>query len=285
MVQLVSFNDGLGGMEGYALGEDHAVYQAWRIPPEGRAWSNWHRLGIGSAKQLCVATDQLGRTVLFVLGTDGMVHFSTRMGHALGGGDWNAWASLYGHGLQQIAVGANANGLLDVFALGDDRVVYHISETKLAVRVSAWGGWASLGGRGAKSISLGHGLDGRLELFAIRTDGLLYQAFQDGPSGNWGQWLPIGDFQISQAISGNVKDGRLMVFALERDGSVSFSLEVKPGQFAPWGSVLGSHLRRIALSNNADDRIELFGVGADLVLYNIPQNPNAPTGWGAWGFL
>jgi len=68
------------------------------------------------------------------------------------------------------------------------------------------------------------------------------------------------------------RDGRLEVFSRSTDGSVDHSWQVAPNSgWSVWVSFAGVAPGGLAVSNNADGHLVLFGIASDGVLHRNLQ--------------
>ena len=215
---------------------------------------------------------------------------------------WKGWASLGGQlGGGPPAVGRNVDGRLEVFARGPgvaDVELWHIWQQ--APLGAGWSAWESLGSPPAQFLgtpTVVENADGRLEVFArvgLMSAGVVWHRWQEpAPQTGWSAWgtlgAPPGGVSAHLLGAGRNADGRLEIFAFGEDGHVWHVWQNAPlgTGWSPWASLgtpAGVYLRTLAVGQNADGRLEVFGVGLDNNVWHIWQQ-SAGGGWSDWDGL
>jgi ligand-binding sensor domain-containing protein len=186
-------------------------------------------------------------------------------------------------------VGRNADGYLEVFQVDAQGEVRHRWQKPSN---GDWSGWASLAGTFEPGLALTPDAGGRLTLFAVDKQRhqlwLARQALTN--STDWSAWVNLGGAVESPVAAARNSDGRLEVFALAAGRpQVLHRRETAPGgPWSPWsrleagdGPTLDPGL---AVTRNADGRLELFGVAAnhDSLLHCWQHQPGSSADWSHW---
>ncbi|HEX6686920.1 MAG TPA: GDSL-type esterase/lipase family protein [Candidatus Limnocylindrales bacterium] len=158
--------------------------------------------------------------------------------------------------------------------------------------------------------------DGRAEVFGVDAEGKMWHRWQgcNGqphtgcPTLTWSPWALLGGNFISAPVIIHTKGIRLdpegpfiyplWVFATGANGDVQVARQTLPGStsLTPWESLGGFLVSKPAVALNADNRLEVFGVGGDGAIYNnwlgcrgaasvcnTPQFPFVePLVWSGW---
>ena len=184
-------------------------------------------------------------------------------------GDWSPWSTLGGTFYRGIAVANEADGSLTVFAVDlATQESKHIRQT--SPNSPEWSDWGNLGGDCRAPVSVGRNQDGRLEIFTARADtNSVAHIWQNRPGGSWSDWADLGGAVQPGLAVGRNKEGRLEVFAT---GAVSnnvvhcwqkverFAYLNASTNWSGWGELGGSVVPQVAVANNADGRLAVFGV-------------------------
>jgi hypothetical protein len=145
--------------------------------------------------------------------------------------------------------------------------------------------WTVLGGSNS-FIATAANVDGRREVFAL-AGGTLNGRSQSAPGGSWNPWAPLsgsGNQGPVEAI--RMGDGRLAVFMRAADQSVLHATQTTPGgTWSGFTSLGATTFKGFAVTDNADGRLEVVGVGNDGQLYTNQQTSvgGAFGGWIARG--
>jgi len=300
--------DAQGQLEAFAVGLDGAVWVIWQNG-SNNGWSGWQSLGTppgmsispGSARKPVVAANGQGpltgpgRLELFLTGSDNALWDNSQRSP----GVWSGWASLGGSIVGIPGAGKNADGRIEVFAKGTDSALWHVWQTG-----TGWSGFASLGGQvneGAPVVGLNRGsgpLNNCLQVVVLANPDPFTSHYdylvQNSPGGGWSGWTSFGGWQGDGSSLGQNQDGRLELFAIGQNALSGSNIshiwqnffEAATNSWSGWGSFAnppGGIITPIA-AQNADGRLEIFGVAPDGNIWHIWQVlPNG--GWSDWDTL
>jgi hypothetical protein len=272
-----------GRLELFAVGGDHVVYtMSQTFKNEG--WGAWSLLGPSHVTSVSVGTDQDGRLEFFTLMTDGTVD---HLWQDTPSGSWDrsvyrlgyvtdppvgsiAW-SIQHFGIRQIELGNRADGRIEVFVVGNDYQLYTMTQSSPngGKAHNDWTTWTTPGPYRAdlSQIAVGQNLDGRLQLFALAGDRSVYTIAETAPNGYWSYdipWTSLGGSAIASISVGTGPDGRLWLVAIGSDNRVYDQSEIAPnGPFSQAWKTLGGIVSQIALANEADRSLDVFGLSYD----------------------
>jgi hypothetical protein len=212
------------------------------------------------------------------------------------GAAWGAWDTLgappFGN-LGDLALGENGDGRLELFVregLMSSGTAWHLWQQ--VPPATGWGGWDTLGsppgGLANVVAEVGRNGDGRLEVFALGADGAVWHVWQQ-VAGGWSGWHsldgPGGLFPFALGVR-ETADGRLAVFAVVLGGGL-WRRRQAPASAGGWdawedlGMPSGVPLTNVSAGLNADGRVEVFAVGADLAIWHRREATSGGA-WGAW---
>jgi hypothetical protein len=130
--------------------------------------------------------------------------------------------------------------------------------------------------------------DGHLQIFVRGTDNAIWQ-ISDSDRG-WSEWTSLRGVWAANVTVGRNTDHRLEVFVQATDNSVWHNWQTSPnGDWSGWHS-LGSgwsslgRISKLAVSTNADGRLEVFIGGTDNALWHNRQT-SPGGGWSGWRSL
>lgn len=280
-------------LEVFAIATDGRVYHNRETSPEG-PWGQWSALGNEHITQVTAAQNADGSLSVFGIGTNGDLWTNSESAPEVG---WTGWRDLGAKRIEPgYAVGQELSGRLDVFGVDDRGTVWQNKQTD----ADGWSGWSSLPGTIRPSLGVGRDLDGRLEVFAIGSDGQLKRMSQVEREGKWGAWTPLGRVKVEPGFAvGQYADGRLAVFAVgagakcgsenaavlganQRAHTIWTIAQQRPGKsFGKWSNIGTADIDRIALGNDSQGRIHLFGTNArSEVMCDWQLGPG--NGWTGW---
>jgi hypothetical protein len=184
--------------------------------------------------------------------------------------------------LPATALARNGDGRLDLLSVADARpgvTQQIVPNGTYAERFTPGGG---------RSVAMERNADNKVEAFTTTSEGAIFHSVQTAPgSSTWAPWSQMDGGLITVAVARNA-DGRLELFGANVDGVIWHRAQLAPGTSgsgsAGWTgwAVLDGGLRQVAAEENADGRIELFGVnGAGGVYHRWQTAPNSAT-WSGW---
>jgi hypothetical protein len=175
------------------------------------------------------------------------------------------------------AVGQNTDGRLEVFVVGSDGMLWEKYQT---APNNGWSDWKFFGAPpGVKWITsspvVARNADGRLEVFMIGSDRRLWHIWQTAPGNGWSGWDSLSVPEegahgiVGTPAVGSNADGRLEVFISTGVGAWWHRWQLAPNSgWSGWDNSLlvnSPGHTTLAVSFNADQRLEVFGTGGDLV--------------------
>jgi len=184
-------------------------------------------------------------------------------------GEWSQWFTLGGTFFRGIAVANDVDGALNIFAV--DRATQELRQIRqLGPNSPEWSDWQDLGGSCRAPVSVGRNQDGRLEVFTVRTDtNSVWHIWQNRPGGDWSEWMDLGGSVLPTLFVGRNKEGRLELFGIEASSNKVVhcwqKLEKFPYLYAStnwsgWDGLGSLVSHQVAVANNADGRLAVFGV-------------------------
>ena len=222
-----------------------------------------------------------GRLEVFAAGPDGT------LGHIweiTPNGDWSGWNDLGSPVIRWWpAVFQNADGRLEVFASDVNGNLGHMWQTSAN---NGWSEWADMGQAAQSSPVVFQNLSGALDVFAVGADGNLGHMSQTAPNNGWSGWEVLGPAVFGRPAVYQVANGGLEVFAIATDdGYLGIAWQAAPNDgWYPWVPDWGPAIEPYgppAVCQNADGRLEVFGIGTDGYLGHMWQTaPN--NGWSGW---
>ncbi len=288
----------------FGIGVDAALYDlpqksaTTALTLNSRWVDDWIGLHKGELQQVAINHYANGELVLFGLGTDGSVSYTSQLRPT--GGFGSKWVFINGSGLKQIVTGKESNGTLALVALGTDGATYYtwqlrpITEdvpipakdkistdtpSKIAglpnmtgtkpkgsplpkATVNNWHDpWVSLDGGGLKQIVLANHANGDLAVFGLGTDASVYYTSQIRPNSG-----PTGPVNPKAIPAGYVPPG--------------------PAWTDPWVAMSGGGFTQLTATNYPNGALALFGLSKDGNVYQVWQttpNGNWTTDWFSMG--
>lgn len=240
-----------------------------------------------------IVTNQDGRPEVFMIGEDYKVRHRWLLSPGadwLNPDNWSDWGCLGEDAVAILAVSKYADGRLVVF--GHDPDNYTIKHKWQTEPNGGWiTDWSSLNGEYA-DFRVETNQDGRIELFAISVLGAnLHHNYQTEPNGGWKGWSALDEGISLQSIAvGKNADGRIEVFGRKAEDNTLWHVWQTDfnGGWSQWGSlgdiklIKDKYLDTIAVSKNADGRLEVFTIDENLSVKSNWQT--APNGtWSGWG--
>jgi hypothetical protein len=254
-----------GRLEVFSVRTDHTLEHTFQDAPSVGPWSGWQGLGgVSLAGQVQVATNGDGRLEVFGVGTDGQLWHIWQL---CAGCSWSGWSPLGGHWqVDHFTVAANGDGRLEIFAVGTDGSLQHEWQP---APMNGWSGFISMGppwtvGPSATvaGVAAGRQADGRLVLTTVDPTGRLLVDVQAGPGFGWAPWITLAASGMAGAPALGVNDDRrLEVFVVASSHQVGHAFQTGTGAWST-ASALGGSLdpaANLAVSNNQDQRLEIFG--------------------------
>lgn len=280
-----------GRLETFALALDGAVWRKRQIQPNGNAWTSWVSMGTPFTRvklsNAAVSRNKDGRLEAFALALDGSLwHIRQKEPNSELWDDWASLAKPPGAAkLYSLEIGQNRDGSLQVFAgAGIPAGEFGFRDVALWSRRQAqanhhsWIGWVTMGKpaphvQSVPRAFVGVNKDRRLQAFVGASDGRPWYSLQSQANKDtWGPWsgmlIPPHNVKLSHPVPGRNKDGRLEVFATGMSGPdrpICWHIwQLSPnGPWSTWGG-LGlppdKTLSTLAVANNKDGRLEVFGV-------------------------
>jgi ligand-binding sensor domain-containing protein/signal transduction histidine kinase len=282
--------DASGCLELFKISADGTLRYCWQKQPGGN-WSGWSSLGGSWLPGLAAATNAHGEIVVFAV--DRADHALSCIQQRRQTRDWSGWTVLGGPVVPPATVGQNTDGRLEVCATDTDGAVRHIFQTELG---KGWSAWEDFGGRLCPGLRCVRRLDGALELFGVgaRSSHLLHRAQKEaGTSRAWLPWADLGGSIEPGIATARASDGRLQVFAVGSTNAMVYRLcqgsAEENGRWLPWENfnlqVHSADLFQdgLAIAQNADGRIQVFGVKKDgSELLTAFQNKLEHGAWTTW---
>jgi hypothetical protein len=203
---------------------------------------------------------------------------------------WHPFMSLDDR-LATLAVGRNLDGRLEVFGAAGDQTLWHNWQISPN---NGWRGWQPFlipGPAGDKLVTLavGQNRDGRLEVFGTAADDTIWHNWQTSANNGWSGWQPFMslDDRLVTLVVGRNLDGRLEVFGAASDQTLWHNWQISPNNgWSGWQPFLipgpaGDKLVTLAVGQNRDGRLEVFGTAADDTIWHNWQT-SANNGWSGW---
>jgi hypothetical protein len=230
----------------------------------------------------------------------------------------NPTSSQPSHTLYTLRAARNQDGRLEVFGINSAGNIFHTWQTSPnATSNTGWNGvWEILYWPGDQLVSLDvvNNADGRLEVFGITSAGNIFHTWQTSPNatsntgwnGVWEILNPNSGEELVTLRAARNQDGRLEVFAINTpsptapagsNGNIFHTWQTSPnatsntGWNGAWQILYwpGDQLVNLDVVNNADGRLEVFGItSAGNIFHTWQTSPNATsnTGWnGVWEML
>lgn len=231
-------------------------------------YSPWESLGGTDLRKLITERNDDGRLSLFAIGGDGKLYGRYQI--AVGGG-WNpdGWGLLGGTAIQQV-VTARFAGRIELFARFGDGGVYRRFQT---APNGGWNpeGWIPFGGYFPLDLATTMRSDGALDIIAIGSDGHAYQKVQMTLTSFDPTWTPIGGTNLRHVALARDPANHEFIFALDAAGTIQVAERTTGwwSNFTPINSMTG--ITQIAVASEADSRLDLFALGGDARLYELPE--------------
>jgi hypothetical protein len=195
--------------------------------------------------------------------------------------------------LTHLEVAHNADGRLELFALDAKGGLWHCWQQ--GARGGPWGTWARIWGANLRDLAVATNALGCIEVFGPGRGDFdpgprFYRVAQVAPNGGWDRLLPLGNATgARRAVVGANQDGRLEVFAIDRNPGLWHVWQGSLGgnwqTWSPvWAAGAAGDLKDLAVTNHADGRLVVLGLGKDGRVHQVAQTgPNA--GWGGWSTI
>lgn len=292
-----------GRLEVFVAGGDGALWHVWQTAPNN-GWSDWSSFGTpggltsasNPALAPAVAANADGRLEVFIAAgfPSGELWHVWQTAPSNG---WSSWASFGPPGvkfLRSAAVAPSADGRLELFAVDTDLALWHVWQTAIN---NGWSDWASLGTPPQQGSTLVPqpvlaSADGCLQLFASDDTGYggVWNLSQTAPSNGWSAWSSLGNPAggAGELAAATNTDGRVFLATVPGQGDLWYREQTALNNgWSDWTSLASpmgvtGFTGTPEVARNADDRLELFAVGADGVLWHTWQT--APDGdwWDEW---
>jgi hypothetical protein len=261
-----------GRLEVFVVGTDHGLYHKFQTMPGSNSWSGFAALGGNFISNPVVGQDADGRLEVFAVGSDHALWHNVEKS-ASNSNSYSGFISLGGYILGDPAVVQNTDGKLELFVVGRDKALWHNFET--AANSNTWVGYSSLGGAVILDPVVVQNSDGRLQVFVIGTNNGVFYKFQNSSSSHlsYSGFFTLGGSVIKDPAIGVNTNGRLEVFvvqsnnALYHNAQVSAGTNSRTGFFSLGGTSSGSIIKKPAVAQNEDGRLEAFVIGANNALY------------------
>ena len=219
------------------------------------------------------------------------MHVGIALGHAVPGGiNLPEPSNLSVHELTTLDVAHNSDGRLEVFGVDPLGDIWHTWQTAPGADWS--GSWSELDGDGENlsSLRVVQNADGRLEVFAVTARGNVWHTWQTTAGGAWaGTWAQLytdGEMVVTIDAARN-GDGRLEVFGIDpmrrRLAHVADATPV-----ASWSGTWHKlhtdegRLSSLRVGQNADGRLEVFGIDRRANIWHTWQRSNGGTWADGW---
>jgi ligand-binding sensor domain-containing protein/signal transduction histidine kinase len=282
--------DADGRLELFKVSPDGTLRYCWQKQPGGN-WSGWSGLGGSWLPGLAAATNAHREIMVFAV--DRADHALSCIQQKRQTRDWSGWTVLGGPVVPPATVGQNTDGRLEVCATDTNGVVRHIFQTEPG---KGWSAWEDFGGRLCPGLLYIRRPNGALELFGVdaASSHLLHRWQKEaGASRAWLPWASLGGSIEPGIAAARATDGRLQVFAVGSTNSMVYRLcqesAEENGRWLPWENfslqVHSADLFQdgLAVAQNADGRIQVFGVKKDgAELLTTFQNKLEHGAWTTW---
>lgn len=182
-------------------------------------------------------------------------------------------------------------------SISDERPT-HLAAEVVDFFLGPWGGWRPMGGtlRPSSTLVVGFNPDPRHELVnvcGIGPTGIPHHNYRRTPNDRWSGWTSMaGAVSVDSGLAfGRSFDGGLVLFGIGPTGVPHYNYQQSSRAGVPswrgWTSMGGALAvgSGLAVGQNADGRLELFGIGPTGVPHhNVETTPGGPwSGWTAMG--
>jgi hypothetical protein len=181
-------------------------------------------------------------------------------------------------------------------SISDERPT-HLAAEVVDFFLGPWGGWRPMGGtlRPTSTLVVDFNPDPRFErvdVCGIGPTGVPHHNYRETPNGSWSGWTSMGGaVSVDSGLAfGGGLDGRLVLFGMDMSGAPLYNYQASRDGADGWRgwTSMGGTLAvgsGLAVGQNADGRLELFGIGPTGVPHhNIETTPGGPwSGWTAMG--
>ena len=237
----------------------------------------------GSA--LALGRNSDGRLEIFGTGTNDRTWQRSQI--TAGVDTWSDWA-VFGGEFRTVAVEANLDGRLELFGINDGEV-WH----RWQLAVGGWSTWTSLGSIGARSITVARNSNGRLEVFVTTADGDVWHVRQTASNAtSWLSWstafggLGTSPATLFRKVAAETNtDGRVQVLAVTDGGWLWSRTQILTGGWTDWTEITADNpvlLTAVAMSRNADGRLQFYGVDSDRRVFESSQVSVGADAWSPW---
>ena len=276
-----------------ADGSGACVTAAWE-PAMISWWEGWWGLlgGVGAPGAHVTAVSRRQDFLdVFVVGTDGGAYTAAWEPGAGWNGWWRIGDVVFPQGAMISAV-SRSEDKLDIFATDvNGRVLTAAWEPAFT---DGWQGWWELnGGRaypGAPVTAVSRSQD-KLDVFVTGTDGGVYTAaWEPGFTDWWHGWWRIHDAVLPQgsyigAVSRS--QDKLDIFATDVEGrilSAAWEPAFSDGWHGWWHILggIGAPGAPVTAVSRSADKLDIFVIGADRVIYTAAWEPAFSDGWHGW---
>lgn len=267
-----------GGVEIFylATGNSNNIYH--KMQDDDRvSWRGTTILGTSHnmARVLAVGKDAHGMLQVFYIGTNNGIYFQLQNSD----GSWQPEKILGSstNAGKTITVSQNGDGFLNAFYIGTDDCIYHNFQHGLQ---QDWSGEILLcpSSVKAKVLAAVTNRNGGIDVFYVGIDGLLYSISQSFAGGTWsGISLFVTPTNSMKAIEvAKNHHGGLEAIYIGVDNQVYHNKQILVNSNFHWTgeSLLGpipNSAKAIAIGKNEDERLELFYIGTDNLLYHTWQ--------------
>ena len=182
-------------------------------------------------------------------------------------------------------------------SISDERPT-HLAAEVVDFFLGPWGGWRPMGGtlRPSSTLVVGFNPDTRFELVdvcGIGPTGIPHHNYRRTPNDRWSGWTSMGGaVSVDSGMAfGRNFDGRLVLFGIGPTGVPHYNYQQTSREgvrgWNGWTSMGGALAvgSGLAVGQNADGRLELFGIGPTGVPHhNYETTQGGPwSGWSAMG--
>lgn len=270
LAHLVAGKGADGSLNVCGIGGNGDVWCAGESAP-GIGWSSFTDLGGGAIEPgFAMAQDLSGRLEIFGVNSAGRVLTDLQSSS----GSWGGWAPVAANYQGDEGRGSDGGWKL--------RGEYRTANPELNAHLAVL-----------------RNLDGRLEIFGTSRYGQLWEEVQQTPGGAWGSLMAIPGARVrADFVAGQESDGRLVIvgegatgdaFGMDGSGRAerrepvwSIAQQWPGGPWGQWSSVGVAQLRsQLVLGNNADGRLQLFGIGGNGDVWSNWQS-SEDGNWAGW---
>ncbi len=244
---------------------------------------------VGTASNVAVGADPDGRLEVFYVDRAGALLHKSQTSPTVDcalaiGTNWANATSVSPKPVSGVAMGTHGDGRLEVFFIGAGDEMHHAWQSE---KGGAFGAPTKFVGT-AKNMAVARRHDGGLDVFSVGLDDVVHHAWQPTPA-TWQTEALTGPSGPKVGASAEIaaesfKDGTVGVFFIDAGGNI-VQIAEKPsfdGWQAPTRS--GAAATHIAVSHNADGRLEILYANASDgdVLSHGTESATKPGAWD-WG--